>query len=259
MPESLHLVQLFFESHRLLRAVSHHRLAPGDTDLGYLLHAELAACFGDLAPKPFRLREHGRRIEVLGYGRTDAEAMRRRAEDFADPIYWNACSQLDSKPLPVRWTAGRHLGFEVRACPVVRLSSAIAIDADDPQRDSVKIGAGAEVDSFLRECWRQQDEQGEGGEKPPVDRTVVYRDWLADATGPAVRLENVALERFRLATLTRRTQGDNRKAKKVRRPDATLRGQLEIVDPDGFVELLGRGVGRHRAFGFGMLLLRPPG
>lgn len=42
-------------------------------------------------------------------------------------------------------------------------------------------------------------------------------------------------------------------------PDATLRGCLRIEDGAGFAALLGRGVGRHRAFGFGMLLLTPPG
>jgi len=31
-----------------------------------------------------------------------------------------------------------------------------------------------------------------------------------------------------------------------------------VRDPTGFAALLARGVGRHRAFGFGMLLLRPP-
>ena len=42
-----------------------------------------------------------------------------------------------------------------------------------------------------------------------------------------------------------------------RRPDVTFRGTLQVTDPDRFHALLARGVGRHRAFGFGMLLLRP--
>jgi CRISPR system Cascade subunit CasE len=37
-----------------------------------------------------------------------------------------------------------------------------------------------------------------------------------------------------------------------------LRGELTVADPDAFSALLARGVGRHRAFGYGMLLLRPP-
>ena len=42
-------------------------------------------------------------------------------------------------------------------------------------------------------------------------------------------------------------------------PDAVFRGRLRIEDDAGFTELLARGIGRHRAFGFGMLLLAPPG
>ena len=38
-----------------------------------------------------------------------------------------------------------------------------------------------------------------------------------------------------------------------------MRGVLTITDPDAFAQLLARGVGRHRSYGYGMLLLRPPG
>jgi CRISPR system Cascade subunit CasE len=39
-------------------------------------------------------------------------------------------------------------------------------------------------------------------------------------------------------------------------PDAVLAGQLRVTDPKAFTQLLASGVGRHRAFGFGLLLLR---
>jgi CRISPR system Cascade subunit CasE len=42
-------------------------------------------------------------------------------------------------------------------------------------------------------------------------------------------------------------------------PDVILAGELTVADAEGFLALLARGVGRHRAFGFGMLLLSPPG
>jgi CRISPR system Cascade subunit CasE len=34
-------------------------------------------------------------------------------------------------------------------------------------------------------------------------------------------------------------------------------GALEVTEPGTFASSLTRGIGRHRAFGFGMLLLRP--
>jgi CRISPR system Cascade subunit CasE len=36
-----------------------------------------------------------------------------------------------------------------------------------------------------------------------------------------------------------------------------MEGTIEILDSAAFVRLLARGVGRHAAFGYGMLLLRP--
>ena len=38
-----------------------------------------------------------------------------------------------------------------------------------------------------------------------------------------------------------------------------MSGALTITDGEKFAQLLARGIGRHRAYGYGMLLLRPPG
>ena len=40
-------------------------------------------------------------------------------------------------------------------------------------------------------------------------------------------------------------------------PDALIRGELEITDGAKFAKLLAGGIGRHKAYGYGMLLLRP--
>jgi CRISPR system Cascade subunit CasE len=40
-------------------------------------------------------------------------------------------------------------------------------------------------------------------------------------------------------------------------PDASFEGVLTVAEPGAFALLLARGIGRHRAFGFGMVLLRP--
>ena len=40
-------------------------------------------------------------------------------------------------------------------------------------------------------------------------------------------------------------------------PDVVMRGVLTVTDPDAFSNLLAHGIGRHRAYGYGMLLLRP--
>jgi CRISPR system Cascade subunit CasE len=83
-------------------------------------------------------------------------------------------------------------------------------------------------------------------------RQAVYVDWLAERLKGAVTLESDV----RLAHFLRRRAA--RKNFAPEGPDATLQGNLVIVDPARFQELLAKGVGRHKAYGFGMLLLRPP-
>jgi CRISPR system Cascade subunit CasE len=49
-----------------------------------------------------------------------------------------------------------------------------------------------------------------------------------------------------------------RNGRRIEGPDAVVHGTLTITDPVAFAGLLARGVGRHRSYGYGMLLLRPP-
>ena len=61
-----------------------------------------------------------------------------------------------------------------------------------------------------------------------------------------------------MLSLRQTHSGQNRSHRGVERPDALFTGEITVADPEAFCRLLARGVGRHRAFGFGMLLLRPP-
>ena len=139
------------------------------------------------------------------------------------------------------------LAFELRACPVVRMA-----------RDGPHHRRGAEVDAFLAACWRDPEAD--------VDRAEVYRAWLErQIEGPpdsplpwhgGALLRDLSLSRFRRTRLFRRSQGQHRTGRACERPDATFRGTVEVTDGERFGRLVARGVGRHRAFGFGMLLLR---
>jgi CRISPR system Cascade subunit CasE len=67
------------------------------------------------------------------------------------------------------------------------------------------------------------------------------------------------LKAFRLARVSRRTKADEEGPRSLHHamgPDATFTGLLAVGNPEAFAGLLARGIGRHRAFGFGMLLLR---
>ena len=75
----------------------------------------------------------------------------------------------------------------------------------------------------------------------------------------SVTVDSIRLSGFRLAKQVRQTQSRDgkRTTSTLVRPQALLEGYLTVQEPDEFTSLLKRGIGRHRAFGYGMILLRP--
>lgn len=251
MTEPLHMVQIRFDLPALLTWAREHGAAPGqDEDLGYAAHAVLAAAFGSGAPKPFRLSPMGgRRLDLLGYGPWGAARLGETLAACADPSLARAlpATAIDSKEMPAQWLPGRSYGFEVRFCPLVRQDRPVAGGPPDRRHSR-------EVDAFLV--------------SPPGSlREAVYADLLATelARGGAARLmpENTRMTGFRRLRLARRgalAKGGGRPFRaRIERPVAIFAGSLEIADGASFATLLARGIGRHRAFGFGLLLLRPGG
>ncbi len=212
-----------------------------DPDHG--MHCLLVESFGvELAPKPFRvmLPRDGSKGCLYGYGQANADALRDAAATYACPLQAGIipAASLNSKPMPLEWTKGKRLGFEVRIRPVVRSTR----NAD--------CRPGKEWDAFQLEANKYP--KGE----MPCTREQVYTDWLRrqfDGIGGAT-LESAALHSFQRTRAVRKRQ-----ARYSEGPDALIRGVLTITDGSAFGGLLLRGVGRHRAYGYGMLLLRPAG
>lgn len=221
-------------------------------DQGYLIHSVLGELFGELAPRPFAIRgQRGGRLSVLGYADWPAEILRETADAVAEPAVHSCCEwqNLVDKRMPATWPVGTRFRFAVRVCPVVRRSG-IGPNAER---------SGREMDAYLAEI-----EKNPGVE---LNRADVYSNWLRAAfeRRGGAEIEKATLRGFSLRRLLRRDQ--NRKPRNVPakphsrgnasgRPDVTMEGQLRVSDSDTFGRLLRRGVGRHRAFGFGMILLR---
>lgn len=212
-----------------------------DEDLGYAVHGWLRDALGDMAPTTFRLMpQHKDTLRLLGYAAVDADTLREHVQLFASPTAAEVCDWTiaASKDMgDIVWSTGQRLGFEVRVCPVVR-------------------GENGERDAFLAQLPVEQDMPS------PSSRSGVYRQWLEAKLSPAADLgeKTFELKGFRLISLWRqgRTNGQGgRTGRRLLRPDVLLSGRLTINEPDAFGRLLQRGIGRHRAFGFGMLLLRP--
>ncbi len=239
----LYMIELQLDLPALLRFLRTQGLerSEEDDDLGYGIHAWMTAAFGDLAPRPWRLLAgKGRPARVLGYAQHDAGVLRRRLYEFAEPSVFAVCAQpemaIASRAMPSSWRSGRRLGFEVQCCPVGR-----------------KAGTGIEKDLFLLRA----DSAGVQG----LRRDEVYCQWVREQLerNDAAVVKAIRLEGFRLVRQTRKTQGSdgNRICRRLVRPQALVRGELTVKDPEAFAALVRRGVGRHRAFGYGMLLLRP--
>ena len=211
-------------------------------DPDHAMHCLLTEIFGkDLAPKPFRLitPRGGRRGCLYGYTPTGVADLRAAAEIYADPQQLRALnlSSLDSKPMPTHWQPGKRLGFELRVRPVIRKS----------RRNE---RPGAEVDAFQA----QADTFPEGA--MPYSREQVYARWLSgrlDRSGGA----NLDQTQTRMISFQRTRAVRRLRARHVEGPDAVMRGVLTITESAGFANLLAHGIGRHLAYGYGMLLLRP--
>lgn len=228
----LHLLRIPLHAPPLLRFAAEHGITQEDETLGYTLHAWLAALFGDGSPKPFRYID--RRGEVLAYSLHPAADLLERARAFAPPQAWAALDAdgVASKPLPAHWRIDTRLHLEVLTCPVTRKGH-------------------EEKDLYLRAL----DRLGEA--TPP--RGEVYCAWFARQWEGAVRLEQVELIGMSARSrLLRRARNGQNRLTVVERPQALFGAEAVVVDSERFAHLLARGIGRHRAFGFGMILVAPP-
>ena len=239
MTEALQMVRAEIGVRDFQRWMGMRRLQ--DPDHG--MHCLLTECFGrDLAPRPFRaiFPSGGSRGCLYGYGSARADELREAGGAYADPLQARIIPphSIDSKPMPTEWAAGKRLGFEVRVRPIVR------------RTDKADTRPGKEWDAFQLEA--EQHPKGEMARS----REEVYTDWLLkqmESRGGAT-LESATLASFQRTRAVRKFRSRYSEG-----PDALMRGTLEVTDGEAFAKLLAGGVGRHRAYGYGMLLLRPAG
>jgi CRISPR system Cascade subunit CasE len=248
----LTLLRLTPDLHRLSRWAATTRQTALQVDLGYALHAATQATLGALAPRPFvvRQREHQASVvpvhELVGYvAATQAELERAAQLPPPDPLAAAAVGlqTLDARTMPAQWRNGERLSFEARVAPLVRSRTA-------------RAGAVVEIDAAHHRSLAGDT---------PGDREAAYGAWLARELqrGGAATLASWATLRFQLTPIARRSQTRDgmtgRNLSKGLVPDLTVRGELLVVDGAAFNALLARGLGRHRAFGYGCLLLAPAG
>lgn len=218
-------------------------------DEGRALHHLVDEVFGPGALRPFRLlvAPRGARGSLYGYCENAGEDLQAAGRMHALPDHLSVLDidRLEGKVMPTAWKAGQRIGFDLRVRPVRRLKN-------DLETHKGTFRAGAELDAFCIEAFRRHPDDDKGMVKDARPREAVYSDWLAERLAPVAELDRGAtrLAHFQRTRIARGHAGPEG-------PDATFHGALTVHDPVGFSNMLARGVGRHRAYGFGMLLLRP--
>lgn len=216
-------------------------------DEGRMLHHALGETFGHGVVQPFRMlpgRRGSRHATLYAYASSGEHELRRTAQETAPPEMTTLFSlpSLQVKTMPDSWTVGRRLAFDLRVRPVRRLGTPLPAEPK-PYRK------GAEVDAFVVHCKRAGNNVG--GRDALMLRETVYRDWLQErVAGATIDAAHTRMVRFDRSPSVRGSCS-------AYSPDATFHGELTITDAAAFQQALARGVGRHGAYGFGMLLLRP--
>lgn len=206
-------------------------------DDGAVLHILLSGLFGKGVLQPFRLFDPGQGDwSLYAYADSDAAMLTDTARMVAPPDMLEAVmlDRLRTKPMPEA-RAGQRLGFDARLRPVRRLTEGTRV---------------RERDAFVAEALRDHADNPEGMANAGRTREAVYCDWLAERL-PGAQLETARLARFQRHRVLREGRG-------IEGPDATMHGTLTVTDPEAFARDLAKGIGRHRAYGYGMLMLRPP-
>ncbi len=230
---------------------------PGVFDEGFALHVLLSAVFGKSVLQPYRLVRAARAsvASLYAYSSEGEEALRRIAQAVAPPDCLGVLGLADlaTKTMPERFRTGQRLGFDVRVRPVRRLGR----DLVDSQSGRV-LRKGSELDAFRLELLHRSPDGWRAGQSVPgsrgVSRQSVYASWLTERLAGAASVETGGC---RLVDF-RRSRAWRGKGRGSEGPDATLQGELLVRDPDEFAKRLRRGIGRHRAYGYGMLIARPP-
>lgn len=238
----LHLVRIPVDQ----RALIAFAIAEGvdDDDGGYAAHLALRRRFGAAAPQPFRLVSEGEQ-HVLGYTDDATSLMDAdRLPTLDDRLGAVFPAAPRAKPMPAAWRPGARFDFTVRVRPVRRYG---------PRARQARIADGkhpaSERDAFLVAL-----ETDLGGK---VDRAAVYSEWFEQQVAGTVDLHLLTIAAMRRLTTRRSTHGQPGPAR-IEGYEVTFAGTLGVRDPDAFTALLRRGVGRHTAFGFGMVALAPP-
>lgn len=207
--------------------------AEGHRDSDRALHCLLYHTFGEdhvpraffAQPDPDQPMEHA---HLLAYTGMDENELRDLARSRQSPLSAGVMSPFTfrTKPLPEDWQPGTAVSFRVRIMPTFRAKST-----------------------------RSESDVHKRADAAPT-RQESYCNWLADLLEKKAGVEP-ARQTLRVTRYNPRKVTRSRDSQPITVPDVTAAGTCVITDPEAWADALRWGIGRHKAYGYGMLLIRP--
>ena len=198
-------------------------------DLNNASHYLLREAFGPKAFKTYRFmggRDIGDFVSIYAYTELNLDDLCWNFSTFAPPDVMQVVNidNLSCREVPNSIPRGSEIPFDVKVIPIRR------------QQETRK-----EIDVHTHNKMA-------GMTLIPKES---YFEWMEERLGVGVLLD---FERFHIVDSQRRTS--LRKGKVISKKEISVSGVMKIIDPDDFQAILKRGIGRHKSYGFGMILLR---
>ena len=220
---TLHLIKIPINWLALARFAQRN----GDHSTDYAVHSWLKAAFGENTPRPWRVNLEGGL--VLGYSEYESVTLLRALQDCDERLAQEVLRGSISHQV-VKFRSGEVLRFNVQICPIGRESKT----GNEKDLCLIRKNAG-------------------------VSRETVYSEWTKERLerDGGCRVLEIEMQSFGLVQCLRREQktGGRRKKVDIKRPNAVMAGSLVVTDPELFMKTIGHGIGRHKAFGCGMVVL----
>ena len=214
----------------------------GDDDGLYATHHALRKMFGDNAPQPFHAVLSGPEPHVVGYLDAKRAGLLASTEGEGDVVLRRVFSEpVRTREMPVVWEDGARLSFRLRGRPVVRYSD----EAADLVEKTTGWRPPAEVDVVVAASRKTGT---------PADPSETCRAWLERRLGDVASVETFVLKDYRQVSSRRSSHGPDGRIL-VPGPDATMAGILTVGNGEEFGRMLAKGIGRHCAFGYGMMMV----
>ena len=170
--------------------------------------------------------------KLYAYTKLDMDALRNIARRHQEPEVAAIMSPftLETKEMPEEWQEGSTVGFRIRLRPTYRDTNTKA-EKDISMRGDVVPGT-------------------------PLDQ--IYCEWLSNLLAKKAGAQS-SPEQMRVTSYQRRTVKRQESSNWSTAADVTIEGSCKILDPEAWKLAVRIGIGRHRPYGYGMLLLRPAG